>query len=228
MATTTISGLLMEAWKKVPPKEGDPKTKKNGELTFNWCIHHMAWTVHKPSDCKLGKKMAEEQKSSALAHSATVAASAAATINPHFAAMLATLGRDDSECRCAPAWIYDTILLVFMAGTATLDTGQYLTYLFLLLTPFIIQSLLLQVIPQDPLKLKIFVKVFSQVPPQLLQGHVRPTPHRRVKRYKKPVSRIPEGDVCKNGKVKRVLRTYLFPFAMVFFQVGCRVEIFLR
>ena len=86
-----------EAWKKVPPKEGDPKTKKNGELTFNWCIHHMAWTVHKPSDCKLGKKMAEEQKSSALAHSATVAASAAATINPHFAAMLATLGRDDSE-----------------------------------------------------------------------------------------------------------------------------------
>ena len=115
-----------------------------------------------------------------------------------------------------------------MAGTATLDTGQYLTYLFLLLTPFIIQSLLLQVIPQDPLELIIFVKVFSQVPPQLLQGHVRSKPHRQVKRYKKPVSRIPEGDVCKNGKVKRVLRTYLFPFAMILFEVGCRVKIFLR
>ena len=115
-----------------------------------------------------------------------------------------------------------------MAGTATLDTGQYLTYLFLLLTPFIIQSLLLQVIPQDPLKLKTFVKVFSQAPPHLPQGHIRSTPRKRIKRYKKPVSRIPEGDVCKNGKVKRVLRTYLFSFAMILFQVGCRVEIFLR
>ena len=114
-----------------------------------------------------------------------------------------------------------------MAGTATLDTGQYLTYLFLLLTPFIIQSLLLQVIPQDPLKLKTFVKVFSQAPPHLPQGHICSTPRKRIKRYKKPVSRIPEGDVCKNGKVKRVLRTYLFPFAMILFQVGCRVEIFL-
>ena len=86
-----------EAWKKVPPKDGDPKTKKVGELTFNWCIHHMAWTVHKPSDCKLGKKMAEEQKSSAKAHSAVVAASAAATVNPHFAAMLATLGSEEDD-----------------------------------------------------------------------------------------------------------------------------------
>jgi len=86
-----------EAWKKVPPKDGEPKTKKNGELTFNWCIHHMAWTVHKPSECKLGKKMAEDQKSSAKAHSATVAAAAAATVNPHFAAMLATLGSEDDE-----------------------------------------------------------------------------------------------------------------------------------
>jgi hypothetical protein len=86
-----------EAWKKVPPKDGDPKTKKHGELTFNWCIHHMAWTVHKPSECKLGKKMAEEQKSSAKAHSAIVAASAASTVNPHFAAMLATLGSEDDE-----------------------------------------------------------------------------------------------------------------------------------
>ncbi len=57
----------------------------------------MAWTVHKPSECKLGKKMAKDQKSSAKAHSATVAAAAAATVNPHFAAMLATLGGEDDE-----------------------------------------------------------------------------------------------------------------------------------
>ena len=79
------------------PKDGDPKTKKVGELTFNWCIHHMAWTVHKPSECKLGKKMAEEQMSSAKAHSAIVAASAAATINPNFAALLATLSNEDNK-----------------------------------------------------------------------------------------------------------------------------------
>lgn len=86
-----------EAWKKVPPKDGDPKSKTVGKLTYNWCLHHMAWTVHKPSECKLGKKMAEEQKSSAKAHSAAVAASAAAIVNPHFAAMLATLGSEDEE-----------------------------------------------------------------------------------------------------------------------------------
>ena len=86
-----------EAWKKVPPKDGEPKKKEHGDLTFNWCKHHMAWTVHKPADCKPGKKRAEEQKSSARVHSVIVAASAATTINPHFAALLATLGSKDNE-----------------------------------------------------------------------------------------------------------------------------------
>jgi len=86
-----------EAWKKVPPKDGDPKTKQHGKYTFNWCVHHMAWTIHKPTECKLGKQRADEQKSSTHAHSAVVAASAAATINPHFAALLATLGDEDDE-----------------------------------------------------------------------------------------------------------------------------------
>jgi hypothetical protein len=86
-----------EAWKKVPPKQGDPKTKQHGKYTFNWCVHHMAWTVHKPSECKLGKQRAEEQKSTAHAHSAVVAASAASTVSPHFAALLATLSDEDDE-----------------------------------------------------------------------------------------------------------------------------------
>ena len=86
-----------EAWKKVPPKDGDPKTKQHGKFTFNWCVHHMAWTIHKPSECKLGKQRAEEQKSSTHAHSAVVAASAAATVNPNFAALLATLSDEDDE-----------------------------------------------------------------------------------------------------------------------------------
>ena len=37
-----------EAGKKVPPKDGEKKTKEVGNFTFNWCKHHMAWTVHKP------------------------------------------------------------------------------------------------------------------------------------------------------------------------------------
>ena len=81
-----------EAWKKVPPKDGDPKKKKHGDYTFHWCEHHMAWTVHKPAACRLGKQHKDEQKSTYRANSATVAATAAAAVNPHFASLLATLG----------------------------------------------------------------------------------------------------------------------------------------
>jgi hypothetical protein len=86
-----------KAWKKVPPKDGKPKKKEHGDLTFHWCKHHMAWTVHKPADCKLGKKRAEEQKSSARAHSKIVAASTATTVNPHFAALIASFGSEDDK-----------------------------------------------------------------------------------------------------------------------------------
>ena len=44
------------AWKKVPPKNGDPSTKKvhvNGiSKTYYWCPHHLQWTVHLPKECK--------------------------------------------------------------------------------------------------------------------------------------------------------------------------------
>jgi hypothetical protein len=81
-----------KAWKKVPPKSGDPKEKKQGDYTYHWCEHHMAWTVHKPADCCLGKKHHEEQKPAFCANSATVAAAAATAVNPHYVALLATLG----------------------------------------------------------------------------------------------------------------------------------------
>ncbi len=87
-----------EAWKKVPPKDGEPKQKKNGDYTFHWCERHMAWTVHKPADIRLGKQHKDEHKSTHCASSATVAATAAtATINPHYAALLATLGKLKEE-----------------------------------------------------------------------------------------------------------------------------------
>ncbi len=65
-----------EAWKKEPPKAGESKEgKKVGKNTFNWCKHHMAWTVHKLDDCYLGKQHKDEQKKKPhKANSATIAA----------------------------------------------------------------------------------------------------------------------------------------------------------
>ena len=45
-----------EAWKKVPSKSGDKKSKEVGGYTYHWCKHHMAWCMHKPSECCLGKE----------------------------------------------------------------------------------------------------------------------------------------------------------------------------
>jgi hypothetical protein len=42
-----------EAWKRVPPQAGEPLTKLIKNKEFHWCVHHMAWTIHRPSDCRL-------------------------------------------------------------------------------------------------------------------------------------------------------------------------------
>jgi len=42
-----------DAWKKVPPSEGEPKTKLAKEKEFNWCDEHMVWGRHKPIDCHI-------------------------------------------------------------------------------------------------------------------------------------------------------------------------------
>ncbi len=46
-----------EAWKKVAPKSGEPKTVKKDNKTWNWCIHHLAWCLHTSNDCRKGKDM---------------------------------------------------------------------------------------------------------------------------------------------------------------------------
>ena len=54
--------------------------------------------IHKPADCRLGKQQKDEQKSTFRANSTTVAATTAAmTINPHYAALLATLNKLDDD-----------------------------------------------------------------------------------------------------------------------------------
>ncbi len=49
-----------EAWKKVPLKDSKQKTKDVGKYMHHWCEHHMAWTVHTPSDCHLGKERRDD------------------------------------------------------------------------------------------------------------------------------------------------------------------------
>jgi hypothetical protein len=87
-----------EAWKKEPPKAGESKEgKKVGKFTFNWYEHHMAWTVHKPADCLLGKQHKEEQKKPIKANSATIAAAATLAMNPQFASLLAAMANLDQN-----------------------------------------------------------------------------------------------------------------------------------
>jgi hypothetical protein len=52
----------------------------------------MAWTIHKPADCLLGKQHEEEHKKKPQkANSATFAAAAATAVNPHFSALMALM-----------------------------------------------------------------------------------------------------------------------------------------
>jgi hypothetical protein len=58
----------------------------------------MAWTVHRPSDCKLGKKQKDNQKKDRnKANSAIVASAATTTISPCYEALLATLANIKEE-----------------------------------------------------------------------------------------------------------------------------------
>jgi thiol-disulfide isomerase/thioredoxin len=67
-----------EAWKKEPPKDGEKHEKEVGKYMYHWCEHHMAWTVHKPANCLLGKQHKEDQKKKPhKANSGSFAAAAA-------------------------------------------------------------------------------------------------------------------------------------------------------
>jgi hypothetical protein len=90
-----------KAWKKAPPKSGDKKSKEVGKYTYHWYEHHMAWYMHKLSECCLGKEQKEEQqkaKSAYIKNSATYAAAATLMVGPHFQALLATIGTAVQGC----------------------------------------------------------------------------------------------------------------------------------
>lgn len=50
------------AWKKVPPKDGEPKSKiVNGKTYYHGCPHNIR-TIHKPEDCRLSGEEASKPK----------------------------------------------------------------------------------------------------------------------------------------------------------------------
>jgi hypothetical protein len=63
-------------------------TKRSMMNAYHWCERHMAWTMHSPKECRLGKERKEEK-----ALSATVTAAATTAVNPSYQALLSALSR---------------------------------------------------------------------------------------------------------------------------------------
>ena len=66
---------------KVPPKAGEPPTKKVSTKDFHCCKHQMAWTMHLPTDCRLKDKAKPSEV--AIAPPATNVIAAAATFSAY-------------------------------------------------------------------------------------------------------------------------------------------------
>ena len=53
-------------WKLVPPKDGESTTKKvliDGERKkYHWCVHHKAWTLHTPAECKKASQGSQKKR----------------------------------------------------------------------------------------------------------------------------------------------------------------------
>jgi hypothetical protein len=86
-----------EAWKKIPPATGEGHTKKIGNKDFHWCVHHMAWTVHHPDDCR----NRPGAPATAPPSTAATAAAATATATPTAMSAEAILGRIEEAVAAA-------------------------------------------------------------------------------------------------------------------------------
>ena len=76
-----------EAWKKVGPKQGEPKTKQKDNKTWHWCTHHQAWCIHKEDECRIGLGLVANQAEANSQETPTSETS----INASYAAMLAQI-----------------------------------------------------------------------------------------------------------------------------------------
>jgi hypothetical protein len=54
-------------WKQVPPKDGESTTKRvlvDGlRKKYYWCVHHKAWTLHSPQECRKSEENRRKRKS---------------------------------------------------------------------------------------------------------------------------------------------------------------------
>ena len=85
-----------EAWKKVPPAAGEPRTKKIKDRDFNWCEHHMAWVMHSPCDCRLRPGYVDPATTTTTPTAASATDTTATVANPHALTAEAILGRLES------------------------------------------------------------------------------------------------------------------------------------
>jgi hypothetical protein len=90
-----------EVWKKIPPKDSIKKSKQVGKHTYHWCEHHMAWCMHLPSECCLGKQCKEEQTPTVGATSATLPTLNSKLSLPASPVCRGGLMRNDGACQHA-------------------------------------------------------------------------------------------------------------------------------
>jgi hypothetical protein len=54
-------------WKQVPPKDGESTTKKvlvdGVRKKYYWCVHHKAWTLHSPQECRKSEENRKKRRS---------------------------------------------------------------------------------------------------------------------------------------------------------------------
>ena len=94
-----------------------------------------------------------------------------------------------------------------------MGTGQFLTYIYVLLLPVIVLNLIYLAYPT-----KIVVKVITKLAPWRLQGKPHAIRHTKVKRYKIPRQNFQTKSKKPCGAT---MRTYLFPALFAAFKVGC-------
>jgi len=53
-------------WKQVPPKDGESTTKRvlveGVRKKYYWCVHHKAWTLHSPQECRKSEENRKKRK----------------------------------------------------------------------------------------------------------------------------------------------------------------------
>jgi hypothetical protein len=109
-------------------------------------------------------------------------------------------------------------MLAIMAGIDLMDTGQFLTYLFIHALPQVIRMLAYNLAHSN-------FRTPVMDPPWSFQRTQRPMPRKRVKKFLKPnVSKV-QG---KSNNHKNWMRTYLIPIGMATFRVGCHIKMVWR